>query len=121
MTRLVAVAALFFLQTRLPLSQLATPATDGVYVVEVVNGVPQWRPSANAAQSTIYDVVPTRQANGTWLLPQTPLAGVVVLHVNGAYARRGADYTVSGRTITCGASFAACLNANAVVVASYTF
>jgi len=107
-------------QTRLQLSQLTVPNVDGIYAVRVINGKAEWSTINSSNQNTIYDVTPTRQSNGTLLLPQTPINGVVVLHVNGIYQRRGTDYTVSGAVLTCVS--ASCLSANTnFIVASYAF
>ena len=118
------LAGLLFAQgsgTRISMQQIQPPNQEGLLAVQLVNGRYEVHVLSATAPNAIYDVTPTRQANGTWLLPQAPLNGVVVLHVNGSYLRRGADYTVSGAIITCAAGQAACLSPTAILAASYSF
>lgn len=52
--------------------------------------------------NAVYGELPTDNANGTYTLAHTPIAGTVIVYKNGARQNVGAgnDYTISGSTIT---------------------
>lgn len=103
---------------------METPLVTGLRVMDegvtVVNpattmdfvgaGVSATNPSAGKATVTVsgssgtaaYGESPTDNANGTYTLSHTPIAGTVIVYKNGARQNVGAgnDYTISGSTIT---------------------
>lgn len=120
-------------------SILATP-TPGLFAVVLVAGQPQVRvvdlgpglsfdPQTAALTVTAvppapvqakYDVLATRQEDGSWLLPDVP-TGALQVRLNGLHMLPGQnmDYTISGAVITFTTGQSASLNPASVVSASY--